>query len=138
MPFTHWSLPKVAAGLSLGSTCWRCCCVICVETGAALSSRSTGADGINVLNIGRSTSGKNRAYTVASSSATPVKLERGEFQLKGSAVSCRCSGELCPWLSTGPSRHPSSPGTFGRGSSSRSGDACRKQFPYHRTSVLER
>lgn len=115
MSFTHHSNPKVAAGLSLGSTCWSCCSVICTETGAALTRGSTGADGINVLNMGRCTCGKNRAYTVVSSSATPMKVEKDEFKLKGSAASCRCSGEFCPWLSTSPSRHPCLPGHLWKG-----------------------
>lgn len=121
--FTHQSHPKVAAGLSLGSMHWSCCCVICMETGAAVAGGSTGADGIDVLNMGKCTSGKNRAYTVASSSPAPMKFETGECKLKASAASCRCSGELCPWLSTSPSRIHPHQDTFVRGSSSRSGDA---------------
>lgn len=49
-----------------------------METGAAVAGGSMGADVINVLNMGRCTSGKNRAYTVVSSSPAVIKLETGE------------------------------------------------------------
>lgn len=55
--------------------------------------------------------------------------ETGEFKLTGSAVSCRCSGELCPWLSTSPSRHPSPPGHLRQGKQQQNWRCLQETIP---------